>query len=197
MARPRTHTDELRERLMKQALDEVAETGLAALALRRLAERSGTSTAAVYSLFGSKEALQRAVLARAFDDFAAHQEKVPVTNDPVTDIAGLGMQYIQWAVDHPRHYEAMFGETLAGMSPSSELQVAGGRAMARVGDAVRRAIDSGVFRPSDEATVVTSLWAQVHGLASLRNAGQLPGDADLATAAWATIEGWLRRPSEY
>lgn len=190
MARPRTHNDELRSRLMDEALEVVAAHGLASLALRALAERAGTSTTAVYALFGSKEALQRAVLLRAFEDFAANQESLPATDDPVTDIAGLGVLYVQWAVDHPRLYEAMFGGAIAGLAPSPEIIAAGDRAVAGVTDAVRRAIDAGVFRPADVATVVLSLWSQVHGLATLTIADHLPAGADAGTACFAVIEGW-------
>ncbi len=190
MARPKTHTGELRERLMECAMEVVAAGGIGALALRDLATRAGTSTTAVYALFGSKEALQRAVLASAFADFADAQEQQAPSDDPLTDLAGLGAHYVQWAIDHPRLYEAMFGTALAGIGPSPELEEAGRRAMTPVAEAVGRALAAGAFRPADHATVLTSLWAQVHGLASLIIAGQLPDGADPAAAAWATIEGW-------
>lgn len=190
MARPKTHTAELGERLMTCALDAVAQDGLGSLALRTIAERAGTSTTAVYALFGNKEGMQRAVLERAFGEFADDQELVEETDDPLTDMAGLGARYVQWAIDHPRLYEAMFGEMLAGMTPSAELGLARLRAVARISGAVQRALDSGAFRTADPATVTASLWAQVHGLALLIIAGQLPEGADPAIAAMATIEGW-------
>lgn len=191
MARPRTHTPDLRETIMACALATVEELGIAALALRDVAERAGTSTSAVYSLFGSKEALHDAVLISAFTAFADDQRSDAPSDDPVTDIAGLGARYIQWALDRPRLYEAMFTDAAAGLTPSPGLAAARARAIAGVSDAVRRALASGAFRPADEATVVASLWAQVHGLSVLINAGQLSTDVDVATAAWATIDGWL------
>jgi AcrR family transcriptional regulator len=191
MARPKTHTPEVAERLMASALDVVHSEGIGALALRTLAQRAGTSTTAVYALFGSKEALQRAVLVRGFLQFAEAQESAPAIDDPATDIAGLGAVYVQWALDNPRLYEAMFGEALAGMTPSAELQEASTRSMVRVTDAVRRALAAGIFRSAAEQTIVVSLWAQVHGLASLMIAGRVPAEADPGAAAYAAIEGWL------
>ncbi|GAB10044.1 putative TetR family transcriptional regulator [Gordonia araii NBRC 100433] len=191
MARPRTHTAELREQIMGCALDAVAEHGVKALVLRDIADCAGTSTTAVYSLFGNKEELHRSVLIRAFTDFATAQESEPPSDSPVDDIAGLGMRYVQWALDHPRLYEAMFTDSAAGLAPSSELDEARARAIAAVSDAVGRALETGAFRPADQATIVVSLWAQVHGLAVLMIAGQLPDEADIATAAWAVVAGWL------
>lgn len=175
---------------MACALDVVREEGVAALALRALAGRAGTSTTAVYALFGSKEALQRAVLVAGFAEFTEAQDAAPVVDDPVTDIAGLGAIYVQWAIDHPRLYEAMYGDALAGLPASPELQAARTRSMARVTAAVRRGLATGVFRSASETTIVTSLWAQVHGLSSLTIAGHLPDDADAGAAALAVIEGW-------
>lgn len=191
MARPRTHTAELGEQIMACALATVAERGIAALALRDVAERAGTSTAAVYSLFGSKEALHQAVLISAFTAFADAQASDPPTDDPVTDIAGLGLRYVGWATEHPRLYEAMFTDAAAGLTRSPELDTARLRAIERITDAVRRALDTGRFRPAGVDTVVTSLWAQVHGLSVLTIAGQIPEEVDVMSAAWAVIEGWL------
>lgn len=172
------------------ALEAAARDGIGSLPLRSIAERAETSTTAVYALFGNKEGMQRAVLTRAFGEFADDQELVEVTGDPVIEIAGLGARYVQWAIGHPRLYEAMFGEMLAGIAPSAELSQARVRAVARISEAVQRALDSGAFRTADPATITASLWAQVHGLALLMIAGQLPEGADPATAALATIEGW-------
>ncbi|MEV5001720.1 TetR/AcrR family transcriptional regulator [Nocardioides sp. LML1-1-1.1] len=191
MARPRTHTLELRAEIMACALATVAEHGIAALALRDVAERAGTSTAAVYSLFGNKEALHQAVLISAFTAFADAQATDPPTDDPVTDIAGLGLRYVGWATEHPRLYEAMFTDAAAGLTRSPELDTARLRAIERITDAVRRALDAGRFRPAPVDTVVTSLWAQVHGLSVLTIAGQIPEEVDVMSAAWAVIEGWL------
>lgn len=190
MARPKSHTAEVRERLIARALEDVRAEGLGALVLRDLAQRADTSTRAVYSLFGSKEALQLAVLTEVFTAFGDDQRLVPQTDDPAEDIAGLGARYVQWALDHPRLYEAMFGESLTAMQPSPELDAARERAFSGLFEAVRRAIASGHFRPADEATVAASLWAQVHGLTSLMIAGQLPQGADPASAALAAIRGW-------
>lgn len=190
MARPRTHTPELRQRLIDAAVDAVAQGGIGALALRELAEQTGTSTSAVYAFFGSKEALQCAVLERAMEGFGAAQEAVPVTDDPVLDAAWLGAAYVGWAMENPRLYGAMFGDAITGIEPTPELEAARERAMSHIIDAVRRAQAAGAFRPEAEATVVASLWAQVHGLVTLHIGGHLSDDADPAVAALATIEGW-------
>ena len=51
----------------------VAADGIGALSVREVARAADTSTTAVYSLFGNKEGLSRAILVRAFDSFARAQ----------------------------------------------------------------------------------------------------------------------------
>ena len=54
MARPRVHDDALPPRLLEVASELVAERGEDALTVRAAATAAGTSTSAVYALFGSR-----------------------------------------------------------------------------------------------------------------------------------------------
>lgn len=190
MARPRVHTDALRDELLGVSLAMVEDSGITALAVREVAARAGTSTTAVYSLFGSKVGLQRAVILRGCGDFADVQAAAEVTDDPARDIAELGLVYVQWALDHPRLYEVIFGQAVVGLEPTPEIEAAAARAMAPLADAVGRAIGAGQFRTAPVEVVAASLWAQVHGIASLLLAGRLDPGLDLASAAAAVIDGW-------
>lgn len=193
MARPRVHTDDLRERLLTEATALIAQEGSAALTVRELAQRSGTSTTAIYSLLGGKAALVEEVLVRAFTDFATAQESAPDADDPFAHLQALGATYIQWALDHPQLYAVMFSDASLGIGPGKHAVAAGARAIAPLRAAVERAIATGVFRKADPEVVVTSLWAQVHGLASLLLTGHLENTTAIAEAATAVLDGW--RPS--
>ncbi|ROZ88649.1 TetR/AcrR family transcriptional regulator [Gordonia sp. OPL2] len=192
VARPKVHTDELSERLLEEAVHIVGERGVSALSVRDVARAAGTSTSAVYSLFGNKEGLIRGVLVAAFDSFAAAQEADP-SEDVAANLSGLGVRYVAWALEHPRLYELMFGETLAGIASSQETEAASARAIAPLRQGVRSAIESGLFRRADVDTIVASLWSQVHGMAMLLSSGRFPAGADPVAAATAVIDGWRRR----
>jgi len=191
MARPRVHTDELRETLLVRTAEAVAGRGAAAVSLRDVAAAAETSTTAVYSLFGNKEALLQAVLVRAFEQFAEAQEEVPVTEDAVADILALGATYVAWALDHPAWYSVMFGGPLVGITRREEVEGVADRAMASLRSAVERGLAAGRLREAAPETIAVSLWAQVHGLSTLALAGHLPPEIDLATAALADVQGWL------
>jgi AcrR family transcriptional regulator len=59
--RPRTHDDALRDRLLDVAAATVSTGGLTVLSLRSLAAEVGTSTSAVYALFGGRAELVKAL----------------------------------------------------------------------------------------------------------------------------------------
>lgn len=181
------HNDELRARLLAEAVAAVESRGVGVLSVREIAHAAATSTTAVYSLFGNKEGLVRAVLVHAFDSFAAQQ----AGGD---DLTALGTAYVAWALEHPRLYELMFTDALSNVEPTPESQAAAARAIAPLRDGVRQAIEAGFFRPADVDTVVASLWAQVHGMAMLLLANHFPTGADPVAAAMAVIDGWRATP---
>ncbi len=83
MGRPREHSEQTRAALRAAAERLVAEGGPAALSVRAVAREAGTTTRAVYSLFGSKEALLVDALARdAFEFLYEEIDALPETDDP-------------------------------------------------------------------------------------------------------------------
>lgn len=168
----------------------VAADGIGALSVREVARAADTSTTAVYSLFGNKEGLSRAILVRAFDAFADAQRSAAAAATDPTALAELGVAYVGWALENPRLYELMFGDALVGVARTEETRAAATRAITPLREGVQAAITAGVFRDADTDTVVASLWAQVHGMAMLLLSGNYPDGADPVAAATAVIDGW-------
>lgn len=90
MARPRTHDDAVRSRLLERASEAIAARGEEGLSLRAVASGAGTTTVAVYSLFGSREALVKAVVQEGFRRFAARLDHVEQSDHPLADLFALG-----------------------------------------------------------------------------------------------------------
>jgi AcrR family transcriptional regulator len=171
MARPRVHDDALRDRLVASAAQVVAGKGADGISLRALAEECGTSTSAVYSIFGSKEALVDAVVAEADNSFSDSQRSALArpSSGPVQSLALLGLAYRRWALDHPALYAVMFARD--GSIATTDLLAAGSIAPLRT--VVQECFDAGIFAPGPSVgDVVLSIWAGVHGFVSLE-IGQL------------------------
>ena len=113
MARPRTHDEALRLKLLDRAGELIAEDGPKALSLRKLAADAGTSTTAVYSLFGSKPDLVNALYTEGFRRFGRRMAGTRLTGDPVDDLVALGTAYRASALADPHLYGIMFTKSIA------------------------------------------------------------------------------------
>jgi len=164
MGRTRLH-DEATAAALLEAAEKIAETeGLQALTVRRVAEKTGTTTRAVYTSLGSKQALLSGLGVRAFDMLAAIVESLPPASDPAADlVAAATLGFRRFALDHPALFQIGFQET--SMPPDVAQAIA----------------------PAAER----ALPALHRRIARLRDANRL-GDRTIAEAAWefhATCEG--------
>ncbi len=101
MGRPREHDEETATALLAAAEATIEEHGIRALSLRELAHDAGTTTRAVYSLFGSKDGLIGALGARAFELLQEGLQTLPQTDDPRDRLVEAGLMFRRFALVHP------------------------------------------------------------------------------------------------
>jgi AcrR family transcriptional regulator len=182
MGRPREHGPEAREQLLRAAARLLNDEGPAALSVRRLSAEVGVSSRAVYSLFGDMRGLIGELCRRESETMVRLHEAVPRQANPVAEIRALALAYRQAALEYPELYRLMFERAVPVFSPSDDDVAYAMRSMARVEDAVTRALRQH-RRRRDPRQVTLQLWAVVHGLASLELRGAL-GDPASAEASW-------------
>ncbi len=169
------HDAALREALLQTTSRLVAEQGVQALAVRTAASAAGTSTSAVYALFGGREQLLSAVAAEAVARFAAHLAAVPAADDPAAHLLDLGRAYRASALAEPHFYRVMFD---AGPGRLREAVQDLPSTFAVLLDAVQACIDANLCACADAEQMASTLWALVHGLVELELAGLLGGPTD-------------------
>jgi AcrR family transcriptional regulator len=181
--------------LLEHAGRLVTENGMAALSVRAVAGDAGTSTTAVYSLFGGKSELLGALFEESFVSFGTAQRAVTVTGDVVDDLMALGQAYWAWARGHPHLYGVMFSQVLADFPRTAEQLNAAATTIEPLSTAVTAGVRTGVL-VGDPFTITVAIWAAVHGVVSLAMAGCLPGEMTIdeglfAATAAATVRGFL------
>lgn len=197
MGRPPIYDDALRQHLLDTAAAQVFDRGLASLSLRALAKNAGTTTAAIYTLFGGKAALTAALYERAIGRFSARLAAVPATDSPVEDIVALGLAYREAGIADPHGYRIMFGDDVRPLDIDRGLALRAASTFTPLLDAVTRGVKAGVFPASPPApAIATALWANVHGLVTIELGLLLPPDAGSVTpiiepAIRAAVRGWL------
>ncbi|GAA0526221.1 TetR family transcriptional regulator [Saccharopolyspora subtropica] len=196
MARPRAHDEALRTRLLDRAGELLSAHGPEGLSLRRLAADVGTSTTAVYSLFGGKPGLVRELYVEGFRRLGERLARVAPTDDPMRDLAALGHAYRDSALANRHFYSIMFGNAVPDFTPDEEARARSLQTLQPLRDAVVRAVEAGELVDTDPNEIVFACWSLVHGLVSLELSGAAP-DGDERTARYERalrngMAGWRR-----
>jgi AcrR family transcriptional regulator len=109
MPRPRIHDRATGEVLLDAAARLLHEGGPEAVSVRGVAEASGLSFRAVYTVFGSKEALVDALTARGYRSLTERVVGLPQTDDPARDLVVAGSQGFRgFAIEEPALFRLTF-----------------------------------------------------------------------------------------
>ena len=192
------HGDDLRVALLDAAGALLHAEGPQALTTRRLADAVGTSTQAIYTLFGGKEGIVRAMYLEGFDRLEQCLADVPTDAAPPDYLLGLGRAYRTAALRSPHYYDVMFGRPVPEFEPRAD-DVERSLATQRVlTGGIVRCIESGMLRKgADPAEISAFLWAVAHGLVSLELTGHLDlgranGDSPIYDLyLMASVAAWL------
>jgi AcrR family transcriptional regulator len=167
------HHGNLREALIRAALELIAKRGPAGFTFAEAARSAGVSTAAPYRHFRDRDALLADVAHRGFEQFA--DQLARAWNDgrpnPLTAFENVGRAYLAFAREEPAFFAAMFE---AGLPLEADPALA---------EASQRAF--GVLRSASEAICATlpaaarppplmmslHIWSLSHGIASLFGRG--------------------------
>lgn len=175
VGRPKEHDEQTRAALRAAAERIVEEDGPEALSVRAVAGEAGTTTRAVYSLFGSKEGLLVDALAQgAFEFLAEHIERLPRTNDVVSDLVAVGVPVFRTLVlEHPTLYRIAFQRIVPGLSPGPELTAARERAFGALLTRVQRMADAGLLGAKSVPEAAIEFNAMLEGLANAELRGSV------------------------
>jgi AcrR family transcriptional regulator len=167
VGRPREHDEGTRAALRAVAERLVAEGGPAAFSVRAVADEAGTTTRAVYSLFGSKEGLLVDALAQgAFEFLYDEIDKLAETDDPVTDLIAVGTAFRRLVLEHPARYRIAFQRVVPDLRPGPELTAARTRAWNQLQAKVQRVADAGLLGNKTVREAAVEFDAMLEGLAN-------------------------------
>ena len=170
MPRAKQRTPELRDHVLRIAVELLASEGAAHLTTRRVAEQAETSTPAVYELFGDKAGLVREIF---FEGFRMLRRRFnELAEDPRADLSRALQEFRAFIRENPVLAELMFLRRFTDFDPGPADREAGTAVREFIVGRVRRCIDAGLFS-GDAADIAHALVALVQGLASTEIAGWL------------------------
>jgi AcrR family transcriptional regulator len=167
------HHGNLKEALLRAALELIAQKGPAGFTFAEAARWAGVSPAAPYRHFRDRDELLASVALRGFQQFETVLARAWDDGRPDTFTAfdRLGKAYLQFARTEQAYYSAMF-EAGIPLATSPELREAGDRAFAVLRAAAEK-LCAHVPAKSRPPVLMVALhiWAMAHGIASLFGRG--------------------------
>ncbi|WP_422557427.1 TetR/AcrR family transcriptional regulator [Sulfuricurvum sp.] len=171
------HHGNLKESLVETALEMIDKEGLDSVTLRDLTQRLGTSRTAVYRHFESKESLILGVIQKGYEQLDLMF--TPIFEDRTQSVAQrferMGRSYLDFAIAHPNLYRLLFGDNYRQEREEicdykNESQATGLYALIGL---LLEAQEEGIIARENPMIQAATVWASIHGLASLLIDGHL------------------------
>jgi AcrR family transcriptional regulator len=167
------HHGNLKEALVRAALELIAEKGPAGFTFAEAARWAGVSPAAPYRHFRDRDELLANVALQGFERFTAMLTTAwnDGRPDPQKAFENLGKAYLAFARTEPAFYSAMF-EAGIPLDGNPELLAASERAFAVLRNATEVLIAGMPAKQRPPALMMAlHIWALSHGIASLFGRG--------------------------
>jgi len=199
--RPREHDRKTALALIEAAERIVQAGGVPALSVRAVAAEVGTTTRAVYSLYGSKDGLLFALGARAFDLLGSAIDALPRSDDQQADLVEAGIVvFRRFALEHPSLFRIGIQHALPQDAAHLVANIRGSAASAWAGlkAMITRLEDAGLLGPYsvDEATL--AFHALCEGLAAVELRRLMPQGLEEGlwrNALFALVRGFSIKPA--
>jgi AcrR family transcriptional regulator len=160
----------LRGDIIAAAAGLMEETGTEqSVTLREVARRIGIAAPSIYEHFPSREAIVYAVIDDSFAQLrAAFTRAIESEHDPLGRLRAGCAAYLRFAIERPGQYRVLFGryQHLDNRPPSRDALRAEGFNL--LVNAVRGCVNSGQIASDDPRADAVTLWAALHGYATLR-----------------------------
>jgi AcrR family transcriptional regulator len=167
--------EQLRQKILDTARELFIAHGYEGVTLRKIANAIEYSPGTIYGYFKDKDELMRALCVADFESFERSFPRTLEPADPLDGLRAIGTAYIRFALEHPNQYRLMF------MTPKPQaMKNLDEQTLAKRGDpardgyalvrhVVQLAIDANLLRARfrDAELVAQTLWAGVHGMASI------------------------------
>jgi len=165
------HHGNLKEELLKNAVDIIHNDGIETLTLSELSKRLGTSRSAIYRHFSSKNELIQNVLAYGFQMFEKDISEVFMQNEMniLSRLHAMGKIYVNFGIEHSNLYRILFGEKFQILRTETcpiedEEKAPGFHSLVNL---IKEAQEKNIFIIQDPMLQGHIIHSMMHGLVSL------------------------------
>jgi AcrR family transcriptional regulator len=154
-------------RILKTAMELFAKGGYENVTMRKIAAEIEYSPGTIYLYFSNKKDIMLQLCYQGFQHLMSPQDELERISDPLERLTAAGRYYLAFAQENPELYELMFAtkEILNESGPDEESVPL--KAFRKFEEIVNECVSKGVFLGGEVEAMAISLWASLHGLASL------------------------------
>jgi len=169
------HHGDLKNALIKAALEILSKEGVTGLSLRKVARKAGVSHAAPYAHFTDKQALIAAISTEGHikinKEIALVMERVP--DDPLRQLVEVAWVYVKFGMEEPAHFKISFSGAVEKQRDYPALVEMTGKNFGMVRQLVTHCQAAGIFASGEPDLVAVGVWGLVHGFVSLLQEDQI------------------------
>ncbi|MEM1370262.1 MAG: TetR/AcrR family transcriptional regulator [Cyanobacteria bacterium P01_H01_bin.15] len=161
------HHGDLRNTLLAIAAELLAEDGVHALSLRKMAKRAGVSHNAPYMHFADKEAVLAAIAEEGFRLLAIDVESAISQAEDNTrqKLIAASQAYVNFALNHPNHLQVMFRPVDVAKAP--KLLEVSKASLNRLFELVKCGQEQRELGVADTHEMTKAIWAMAHGVSAI------------------------------
>jgi len=166
-------------RIARMARRLFLRRGVDGVSMRKIAGAVNLSATAIYRHYRDKDELLDEITEEGFRLFREYLSDALGAPTPLDRMHGLADRYLDFAMEHPRHYDFIFS------LPRRNVRTFPGDFASRhdltfhiLSDQVEQAIQEGQMVLDDPLEVALSIWSHVHGLVALQRAGRFGHDEE-------------------
>jgi AcrR family transcriptional regulator len=169
MTNSKYHHGDLKNALILAGVEILANEGIAALSLRKVARRAGVSHSAPYAHFPDKQALIAAISTEGFRRLYDQLKSAiqPYKTDPQQQIIACARSYRDFATNERDIFKIMFSGILEQEKEYPDFVEVSQATFNLLVEIVSACQAANILRPAPADLMVVSIWGQVHGIVSL------------------------------
>jgi AcrR family transcriptional regulator len=176
------------ERIVHTAKEIVRTEGHARLSVRGLARQLDVTAPAIYDHMQSKDAVLRAVAASGYDELRAAYSTTADT--AIERMRERALAYVDFARTNPELFSLMFMFRPNAIAIEADNELGAATDVFESGvDDVRQAIADGALVDRDPIQITLTLWAAIHGVATVSIVAPPVADAVAADVIDAMLAG--------
>lgn len=156
---------QMEQDILNAAMKLFLAHGFRNVTIRKIAEKIEYSPATIYLYFKDKEEILLELQNRAFQKFYDAQMSIQNIESPLEKLIAHGKVYIEFALANPEQYDLMF-ILEQPVIPKREIHK-GIESYDLLRQNVKECVDKGLIKSKNFEAVAFSLWAFVHGIASI------------------------------